>query len=104
MALINGGRAVEANDYLSILCFQNLESYFQLLGDVKTSSVTTRQVVLLEEGEKKKVNPSFQQRRTRNFSAGQSYLHLPIIYIACRDLLQPFDHVPKFIMIKSFVS
>ncbi|WOH04445.1 hypothetical protein DCAR_0623854 [Daucus carota subsp. sativus] len=53
-----------------------------------------------------------------NFSAGQSYLYLTIIYTfsystalyalylfyaACRDLLQPFNPVPKFIIIKSVV-
>ncbi|KAK1386303.1 Organic solute transporter Ost-alpha [Heracleum sosnowskyi] len=53
-----------------------------------------------------------------NFSAGQSYLYLTIIYtfsysmalyalalfyVACRDLLQPFNPVPKFIIIKSVV-
>ncbi|XP_074335521.1 uncharacterized protein LOC141672760 isoform X1 [Apium graveolens] len=53
-----------------------------------------------------------------NFSARQSYLYLTIIYtfsystalyalylfyVACRDLLQPFNPVPKFIIIKSVV-
>uniref|UniRef100_A0A5B6ZWZ5 Transmembrane protein 184A n=2 Tax=Davidia involucrata TaxID=16924 RepID=A0A5B6ZWZ5_DAVIN len=53
-----------------------------------------------------------------NFSAKQSYLYLTIIYmvsytmalyclalfyVACRDLLQPFNPVPKFIIIKSVV-
>lgn len=53
-----------------------------------------------------------------NFSADQSYLYLTIIYtlsysmalyalalfyFACRDLLQPFNPVPKFIIIKSVV-
>ncbi|KAI3788813.1 hypothetical protein L2E82_01591 [Cichorium intybus] len=53
-----------------------------------------------------------------NFSVGQSYLYLTIIYtisyslalyalalfyLACRDLLQPFNPVPKFIIIKSVV-
>lgn len=53
-----------------------------------------------------------------NFSANQSYLYLTIIYtisytmalyslalfyMACRDLLQPFNPVPKFILIKSVV-
>ncbi|GAB2282512.1 hypothetical protein Dimus_039552 [Dionaea muscipula] len=53
-----------------------------------------------------------------NFSANQSYLYLTIIYtisysvalyalalfyVACRDLLQPFNPVPKFILIKSVV-
>lgn len=53
-----------------------------------------------------------------NFSANQSYLYLTIIYtlsysmalyalalfyVACRDLLQPFNPVPKFIIIKSVV-
>ncbi|XP_022863836.1 transmembrane protein 184B isoform X2 [Olea europaea var. sylvestris] len=53
-----------------------------------------------------------------NFSPMQSYLYLTIIYtisysvalyalalfyVACRDLLQPFNPVPKFIIIKSVV-
>lgn len=53
-----------------------------------------------------------------NFSPNQAYLYLTIIYtisytmalyalvlfyIACRDLLQPFNPVPKFIIIKSVV-
>ncbi|XP_057468839.1 uncharacterized protein LOC130758035 [Actinidia eriantha] len=53
-----------------------------------------------------------------NFSPDQSYLYLTIIYtlsysvalyalalfyVACRDLLQPFNPVPKFIIIKSVV-
>uniref|UniRef100_A0A5B7CDV8 Transmembrane protein 184A n=1 Tax=Davidia involucrata TaxID=16924 RepID=A0A5B7CDV8_DAVIN len=53
-----------------------------------------------------------------NFNARQSYLYLTIIYtisyttalyalalfyVACRDLLQPFNPVPKFIIIKSVV-
>lgn len=53
-----------------------------------------------------------------NFSVDQSYLYLTIIYtisysmalyalalfyVACRDLLQPFNPVPKFIIIKSVV-
>ncbi|KAK9084482.1 hypothetical protein Scep_030953 [Stephania cephalantha] len=53
-----------------------------------------------------------------NFSAKQAYLYVTIIYtisytmalyalalfyVACRDLLQPFNPVPKFIMIKSVV-
>ncbi|RAL37874.1 hypothetical protein DM860_000568 [Cuscuta australis] len=53
-----------------------------------------------------------------NFNPKQSYLYLTIIYtisysvalyalllfyVACRDLLQPFNPVPKFIMIKSVV-
>lgn len=53
-----------------------------------------------------------------NFSPNQSYLYLTIIYtlsytmalyvlalfyIACKDLLQPFNPVPKFIIIKSVV-
>ncbi|MED6131046.1 hypothetical protein PIB30_116814 [Stylosanthes scabra] len=53
-----------------------------------------------------------------NFSPSQSYLYLTIIYtisytmalyalalfyVACRDLLQPFNPVPKFIIIKSVV-
>lgn len=53
-----------------------------------------------------------------DFSARQSYLYLTIIYtfsytmalyalavfyVACRDLLQPFNPVPKFIIIKSVV-
>ncbi|GMH14976.1 hypothetical protein Nepgr_016817 [Nepenthes gracilis] len=53
-----------------------------------------------------------------DFSANQSYLYLTIIYtisysvalyvlalfyVACRDLLQPFNPVPKFILIKSVV-
>ncbi|KAK9147183.1 hypothetical protein Sjap_007086 [Stephania japonica] len=53
-----------------------------------------------------------------NFSAKQAYLYITIIYtisytmalyalalfyVACRDLLQPFNPVPKFIMIKSVV-
>ncbi|XP_051136663.1 uncharacterized protein LOC127255244 isoform X1 [Andrographis paniculata] len=53
-----------------------------------------------------------------NFSPSQSYLYLTIIYtvsysvalyalalfyMACRDLLQPFNPVPKFIIIKSVV-
>ncbi|CAI9101430.1 OLC1v1038760C1 [Oldenlandia corymbosa var. corymbosa] len=53
-----------------------------------------------------------------NFSPIQSYLYLTIIYtfsysaalyalalfyVACRDLLQPFNPVPKFIIIKSVV-
>ncbi|KAA8536674.1 hypothetical protein F0562_029152 [Nyssa sinensis] len=53
-----------------------------------------------------------------NFSAKQSYLYLTIIYtisysmalyalalfyVACRDLLHPFNPVPKFILIKSVV-
>ncbi|KAL5582772.1 hypothetical protein UlMin_015214 [Ulmus minor] len=53
-----------------------------------------------------------------NFNPNQSYLYLTIIYtisytmalyalalfyVACRDLLQPFNPVPKFIIIKSVV-
>lgn len=53
-----------------------------------------------------------------NFSPMQSYLYLTIIYtisysmalyalalfyVACRDLLKPFNPVPKFIIIKSVV-
>lgn len=53
-----------------------------------------------------------------NFSANQAYLYLTIIYtfsyslalyalalfyVACRDLLKPFNPVPKFIIIKSVV-
>ncbi|GAA0186186.1 transporter [Lithospermum erythrorhizon] len=53
-----------------------------------------------------------------NFSPRQSYLYLTIIYtfsysialyalalfyVACKDLLQPFNPVPKFILIKSVV-
>ncbi|XP_039118424.1 transmembrane protein 184A [Dioscorea cayenensis subsp. rotundata] len=53
-----------------------------------------------------------------NFSANQSYLYITIIYtisysmalyalalfyMACRDLLKPFNPVPKFIIIKSVV-
>lgn len=53
-----------------------------------------------------------------NFSPAQSYLYLTIIYtlsytmalyalvlfyVACKDLLQPFNPVPKFIIIKSVV-
>ncbi|KAK4761486.1 hypothetical protein SAY87_029370 [Trapa incisa] len=53
-----------------------------------------------------------------NFSPIQSYLYLTIIYaisyslalyalalfyVACKDLLQPFNPVPKFILIKSVV-
>jgi hypothetical protein len=53
-----------------------------------------------------------------NFSVNQSYLYITIIYTisytmalfalalfyaACRDLLQPYNPVPKFIMIKSVV-
>lgn len=53
-----------------------------------------------------------------NFSAKQSYLYITIIYtisysmalyalalfyVACRDLLQPFNPVPKFVIIKSVV-
>ncbi|KDP23315.1 hypothetical protein JCGZ_23148 [Jatropha curcas] len=53
-----------------------------------------------------------------NFSPNQSYLYLTIIYtisytmalyalalfyVACRDLLQPFNPVPKFVIIKSVV-
>ncbi|XP_010910373.1 uncharacterized protein [Elaeis guineensis] len=53
-----------------------------------------------------------------NFSADQAYLYITIIYtisysvalyalalfyVACRDLLRPFNPVPKFIMIKSVV-
>ncbi|GMH06688.1 hypothetical protein Nepgr_008528 [Nepenthes gracilis] len=53
-----------------------------------------------------------------DFSVNQSYLYLTIIYsisysvalyalalfyVACRDLLQPFNPVPKFILIKSVV-
>ncbi|KAG5525624.1 hypothetical protein RHGRI_032064 [Rhododendron griersonianum] len=56
--------------------------------------------------------------RDGNFSPDQSYLYLTIIYtlsysmalyalalfyVACRDLLQPFNPVPKFIIIKSVV-
>jgi hypothetical protein len=54
-----------------------------------------------------------------NFSVNQSYLYITIIYTisysmalfalalfyaAFRDLLQPYNPVPKFIMIKSVVS
>lgn len=54
-----------------------------------------------------------------DFSANQSYLYFTIIYtisysvalyalvlfyVACRDLLQPFNPVPKFVLIKSVVS
>lgn len=53
-----------------------------------------------------------------NFSPKQSYLYLTIIYtfsytmalyalalfyVACKDLLQPFNPVPKFVIIKSVV-
>ncbi|KAK1280938.1 hypothetical protein QJS04_geneDACA004767 [Acorus gramineus] len=53
-----------------------------------------------------------------NFSANQAYLYITIIYtvsysmalyalalfyVACRDLLRPFNPVPKFIIIKSVV-
>ncbi|XP_076899157.1 uncharacterized protein LOC143552944 [Bidens hawaiensis] len=53
-----------------------------------------------------------------NFSANQSYLYITIIYtvsysmalyvlalfyVACRDLLKPYNPVPKFIIIKSVV-
>lgn len=53
-----------------------------------------------------------------DFSANQSYLYFTIIYtisysvalyalvlfyVACRDLLQPFNPVPKFVLIKSVV-
>ncbi|CAM8891648.1 unnamed protein product [Rhodiola kirilowii] len=53
-----------------------------------------------------------------NFNPGQAYLYLTIIYtisytsalyalalfyVACRDLLQPFNPVPKFVLIKSVV-
>lgn len=53
-----------------------------------------------------------------NFSAKESYLYITIMYtisysmalyalavfyVACRDLLQPFNPVPKFIIIKSVV-
>ena len=53
-----------------------------------------------------------------DFSAKQSYLYITIIYtisysialyalalfyVACRDLLHPFNPVPKFILIKSVV-
>jgi hypothetical protein len=53
-----------------------------------------------------------------NFSVNQSYLYITIIYTisysmalyalalfyaACRDLLRPYNPVPKFIMIKSVV-
>lgn len=53
-----------------------------------------------------------------NFSTKQSYLYITIIYtisytvalyalflfyVACRDLLQPFNPVPKFILIKSVI-
>lgn len=53
-----------------------------------------------------------------DFSANRSYLYLTIIYtisytvalyslvlfyVACRDLLQPFNPVPKFVLIKSVV-
>ncbi|GMP63545.1 hypothetical protein CsSME_00025184 [Camellia sinensis var. sinensis] len=53
-----------------------------------------------------------------NFSVDQSYLYLTVVYtvsysvalyslalfyVACRDLLQPFNPVPKFIIIKSVV-
>ncbi|KAL8205956.1 hypothetical protein R6Q57_009507 [Mikania cordata] len=53
-----------------------------------------------------------------NFSAKQSYLYITIVYtisystalyalvlfyVACRDLLRPFNPVPKFIIIKSVV-
>jgi len=53
-----------------------------------------------------------------NFNPKQSYLYLTIIYtfsytmalyalalfyVACKDLLQPFNPVPKFIIIKSVV-
>ncbi|XP_058082324.1 uncharacterized protein LOC131230415 isoform X3 [Magnolia sinica] len=53
-----------------------------------------------------------------NFSATQAYLYVTIIYtisysmalyalalfyVACRDLLRPFNPVPKFVMIKSVV-
>ncbi|XP_050224153.1 uncharacterized protein LOC126673882 [Mercurialis annua] len=56
--------------------------------------------------------------RDGNFSPNQAYLYLTIIYtisytmalyalalfyVACRDLLQPFNPVPKFIIIKSVV-
>ncbi|KAI4369340.1 hypothetical protein MLD38_017788 [Melastoma candidum] len=53
-----------------------------------------------------------------NFNPGQSYLYITIVYtisytmalyalalfyVACKDLLQPFNPVPKFIIIKSVV-
>lgn len=53
-----------------------------------------------------------------DFSANQSYLYITItytisysvalyslalFYVACRDLLQPFNPVPKFVLIKSVV-
>lgn len=53
-----------------------------------------------------------------NFNPGQSYLYLTIIYtvsytmalyalalfyVACKELLRPFNPVPKFIIIKSVV-
>ena len=53
-----------------------------------------------------------------NFNPDQAYLYLTIIYtisytvalyalvlfyMACRDLLQPFNPVPKFVIIKSVV-
>lgn len=53
-----------------------------------------------------------------NFSPNQSYLYLTIIYtisytvalyalvlfyVACKDLLKPFNPVPKFVIIKSVV-
>lgn len=53
-----------------------------------------------------------------NFSPNQSYLYLTItytisytmalyalalFYVACKDLLQPFNPVPKFVIIKSVV-
>ncbi|OIT04438.1 PREDICTED: transmembrane protein 184A-like [Nicotiana attenuata] len=59
-----------------------------------------------------------QKYEDGNFSPKQSYLYLTIIYtisystalyalvlfyVACRDLLQPFNPVPKFIIIKSVV-
>ncbi|KAH0855554.1 LOW QUALITY PROTEIN: hypothetical protein HID58_007910 [Brassica napus] len=54
----------------------------------------------------------------RNFNPDQAYLYLPssthisytvalyalvLFYMACRDLLQPFNPVPKFVIIKSVV-
>uniref|UniRef100_A0A7N0U765 Transmembrane protein 184A n=1 Tax=Kalanchoe fedtschenkoi TaxID=63787 RepID=A0A7N0U765_KALFE len=56
--------------------------------------------------------------RDGNFNPSQAYLYLTIIYtisytsalyalalfyVACRDLLQPFNPVPKFVLIKSVV-
>ena len=53
-----------------------------------------------------------------NFNANQGYLYITIIYtvsyttalyalalfyVACRDLLRPYNPVPKFILIKSVV-